>query len=155
MGVFSVFTAALCWARRRARESADTEIADSPVFAMPLAAALALSSFGSPWIYPQAPRVLWAMLGVLALGSSVLILRRLLRSEIHPLLYALIGFFFFDQLRSLTAAVEFLPRVVLLAEMFAVIVVSIWLIRRTSNLSPASPEGAWPRKLLKIADTSF
>ena len=93
LAVFSVLTACFYWTRRGARRLPAEEAAAAPLFEMPIAAALVLSLLGSRWIFPQAPRVLWAMLGTLALVPSVLILRRLMRAELHPLLYALIALF--------------------------------------------------------------
>ncbi len=150
IAVFSVLTVCLYWTRRRARRLPASETAAVPLLEMPIAAALILSLLGSRWIFPQAPRVLWAVLGALALVPSVLILRRLMRSELHPLLYALIAFFFLDQLRSVTAAVEFLPRILFLAEMLGVVGLSIWLARTAGEAPRTAPDCARSRRILKI-----
>jgi small-conductance mechanosensitive channel len=151
LAVFSVLTACFYWTRRGARRLPAEEAAAAPLFEMPIAAALVLSLLGSRWIFPQAPRVLWAMLGTLALVPSVLILRRLMRSELHPLLYALIALFFIDQLRSVTAAVEFLPRILFLAEMLAVIGISSWLVRSAGQAPRTVPDNPRSRNNQKIA----
>ena len=151
IAVFSVLAACLYWTRRRARGLPDNESGASPVFEMPLAGALILSFLGSGWIFPQAPRALWGMLGALALLPSALMLRRLVRSDLHPLLYALIACFFLDQLRSLTAAVEVLPRILFLLEMSGVVGISSWLVRAAGQAPRTAPDNPRSRKMLKIA----
>jgi small-conductance mechanosensitive channel len=120
----------------------------APVFEMPFTAALILSLLASRWIFPQAPRLLWALIGVLAFVPSVAILRRLVRSDFYAVLYALIVFFFVDQLRTVTAAVQFLPRLLFVAEMLGAMVVSGWILRSTAH-PPGSPSNQirWPRAI--------
>ncbi len=151
IAVFSVLAGCLYWTRRHARGLPDGESGASPVFEMPIAGALILSFLGGAWIFPQAPRALWAMLGALALVPSALMLRRLMRSELHPLLYALIACFFLDQLRSLTAAVELLPRILFLLEMSGVVGISFWLVRAAGQAPRTAPDNPRSRKMLKIA----
>jgi hypothetical protein len=55
----------------------------------PIAAAFLLSLFFCRWTYPQSPRLLWAILGVLALFPSAIILRRLIAPNFYPALYGL------------------------------------------------------------------
>jgi potassium-dependent mechanosensitive channel len=149
---FGILAACFYRVRRRMR-SMPLEQSDppSPVFDMPLAMALILSVLGSRWVFPQAPRVLWALLGALALAPSVLILRRLLRSELHPLLYALGACFVLDQLRSLTAAVELLPRLFFIGEMILVAGTAIWLVRSAGRAPATTPDHPGSRRLLKFA----
>ena len=151
--VFILLAAALFWTRRRTRglSAEQTGLSlTSPVFEMPIAAALILSLLASRWIYPQAPRLLWAILGALALIPSVIILRRLIRSDLYPILYALIAFFFLDQLRSVTAAVQFLPRFLLLAEMLGAMIFSLWLVRSGRRPPHSTSDQARSRKMIKI-----
>ena len=131
--LFGTLTACLYWARRRSSTLLANETAPSPVFDTPIAAALILTLLLSGWILFPVPRLLWAILGALSLAPSVLIVRRLIRPEIRPLPYALLVCFALDQLRSITAAVELLPRTVFLAEMLLVGGVALWLIRRAGN----------------------
>jgi small-conductance mechanosensitive channel len=147
--IFLALAAALFWVRRRARELP----ADEAAFAraargieMPAAAALLVTLIASRWIFPQAPRLLWALFGTLALVPSVMILRRIMASSLHPALYALTAFFFFDQLRALAAAVPFLPRVLFLSEMLAVAVLSLWLLGFFGR-----PDETRSRKAMRIA----
>jgi small-conductance mechanosensitive channel len=87
--------------------------------------------------------LLLALLGALALIPSVLIVRPRIRNEFRPVPYALLACFILDQMRSITAAVEFLPRAVFLAEMLLVAGLAAWLMRGADRLTRA--------KTLKIA----
>src|SRR5262249_51134782 len=116
LGVVSFISlaAALFWTRQRMRRLSTENSGvclTIPIFERPIAAALILSLLVSRWIYPQAPRLLWAIIGVIALIPSVSILRRLITPNLYPLLYALIVFFLTDHLRTVAAAIEFLPRI--------------------------------------------
>ncbi len=142
IALFSVFAAGFYWARRRYRVL-PTENASSPVFNSPIAAALVLSFLFSGWTLPQPPRLLLGLLGALALIPSVLIVGPRIRNEFRPVPYALLACFILDQMRSITAAVEFLPRAVFLAEMLLVAGLAAWLMRGADRLTRA--------KTLKIA----
>ena len=152
--IISVLTGALFWTRRRMRalpaEETDLSRATA-VFEIPFAAALILSLLASRWIFPQAPRLLWAMLGVLALVPSVIILRRLVSSDLYAILYALIAFFFVDQLRTITAAVEFLPRLLFLAEMLSAMLLSIWILRFTAHPARSPLNETRSRRTIRLA----
>ena len=132
LAVFALLAGALYWTRQRARRlSAESshDILRTLVFEAPIAASLLLSLLASRWIFGQAPRLLWVLLGAVALIPSVIIVGRLITPALRPLPYALIAFFFIDRLRVLAAAIPFLPRLLFLAEMFGAIVLSIWLVR--------------------------
>jgi small-conductance mechanosensitive channel len=132
LGVFAALAAALYWTRRRARRlSAESSsyILKTSVLEAPIAAALLLSLLASPWIYGRAPRLLWVLLGAVALIPSVIIVGRLITPALRPLPYGLIAFFFIDRLRLLAAAIPFLPRLLFLVEMLGAIVLSLWLVR--------------------------
>jgi small-conductance mechanosensitive channel len=151
IALFTILAGCLYWTRRRARGLPVGEPGISPVLEMPIAAALILCVLGSRWIFPQAPRVLWVIVGALALAPSVLILRRLLRSELRPLLYALIACFIVDQLRSVAAAIEFLPRMLFLFEMLGVMGISLWLVRCAGQPPRTTPDNPRSRAVLKTA----
>jgi small-conductance mechanosensitive channel len=136
MGValFGMLSALLYWARRRCCSLPVDGSISSPVFETPIAAALSLTLLLSAWILPVPPRLLSAILGALALAPSVIIVRRLIRPQLRPLPYGLLACFIFDQSRSVTAAVEFFPRTIFLAEMLLVGGLALWLLRYTSGL---------------------
>ena len=132
IAIFLAVAAILTGARRHARSlAADSRATfpESQVFEMPLAAALLVTFLLGRWIYPEAPRLLWTVLGALALIPSVIILRRFVRPHLAPLLYALIAFYMLDRLRTVAAAVPTVPRWLFAAEMVASTMFLIWLIR--------------------------
>lgn len=134
--ILAVLSGALFWTRRsiRALQAEEIDLTRvTRVFEIPIAGALILLLLSSRWIFPQAPRLLWAMLGALALIPSVIILRQLVSSHFYPVLYTLVGFFFIDQLRTVTAAVQVLPRLLFLFEMLGVAILSGWILRCTGN----------------------
>jgi small-conductance mechanosensitive channel len=152
IAIFIVLATALFWVRWRGRGLSLEESGPayaSPAFEMPIAAALLLSLIGSGWIFPQTPRLLWAILGAFALIPSVMIVRRFITSELYPTLYALMTLFFLDQLRTLAAAVQVLPRLLFMAEMLGVTVFSVWLVRAIGSQPVLN--GAASRDLIKSA----
>ena len=152
--IFIALTIALYWARRRVRSRVreDTDPAGTAlVFEMPIAAALILSILCSRWIYPQAPRLLWAMLGAAALIPSVIVFRRLLERDLYPTVYALVVLYFLDQVRTVVAAVSLLPRLLFLAEMAGAIVFLVWLVRFLGRPLRWTPETDHLSKTIRIA----
>jgi potassium-dependent mechanosensitive channel len=140
--IFALLAAALYWTRRR-MDGLSTEKSGraTPVFERPIATALILALLGSQWIYPDAPRLFWTVLGAFALIPSVIILRRIITSDLYPILYALVAFFFLDQVRILAAAVEFLPRLLFLVEMLGAMFFSLWLVRSFAWRGTSSSNG--------------
>ena len=119
------------------------------VVAYPIATALVLSLMLSRWIYPQAPRLLWAFIGAAALIPAVLVLRPLAAAYLRPLLYGVVTLFFIDQLRFLTASVELVPRLVFIAEMIGAAAFLLWFLRYTDRTStPENPHR--PSRLLRL-----
>ncbi len=128
--VVAALTAALYWLRGRVHQWLKDEPAlaeSAEIFEVPLAAALLLSILGGIRIYPDAPILLLALLGALALIPATIILRRLIERPLYPVLYALIVFYFVDQVRLVAAPLQLLPRLLLLAEMLAAGVFAAWL----------------------------
>jgi small-conductance mechanosensitive channel len=157
IAIVAALTVALFWIRRGLRAIPDREIEVCravPVFEMPIAAALILSLLAGRWIFPQAPRLLWATLGALALIPSVIILRRLVSSDLHFVLHALLAFFFFDQARSVAAAVPFLPRLLFLLEMFGTMILSLWILRFTARRPRPNSNDPRSHRALRLAGTS-
>lgn len=130
---------------------AKDEAGAAVVFETPIAAALILAFLCSHWIYPQAPRLLSGTLGAIALIPSVIVLRRLLERDLYPTLYALVVFYFVDQLRTVTAAVQFLPRLLFLGEMLGGMLFSLWLYRFMGRPTGSTLETERLRKTIKGA----
>lgn len=132
IAIFLAVAVILTWARRHTRSvAADSRATfpESQIFEMPLAGALLVTFLLARWIYPVAPRLMWAVLGALALIPSVIILRRVVRPQLSVMLYALIAFYLVDQLRTVAAAVHTAPRWLFAAEMLCSTIFLIWLMR--------------------------
>lgn len=130
--IFLVFVFILFRFRRKMRPW----IEDEPrleraftVFRLPFISGLILSIMLSSWLYPQAPRTLSAVLGALALVPGVVFLRRVLDRPFFPILYAMVVFYFVDQLRAITATLPLVTRVLFLLEILGVIIFLIWFLR--------------------------
>jgi potassium-dependent mechanosensitive channel len=107
-----VIATALHWMRRRIRKLAE-EKPDLqravPIFDLPVSTAFVLSFLISPSIYPQAPRLIQAIIGTVALIPTVVILRRLLERNSYPILNALVIMYFVGQLRVLRRTEKRMP----------------------------------------------
>jgi small-conductance mechanosensitive channel len=128
-----VLLVAIHWLDRRVRKWSEREPnlqRVAPVFNLPVSAAVALSCLFTRWsLYPQAPRLLLAIIGAAALIPTVLILRRLLERNLFPILNALVIMYFVDQLRAITASLPLLTRFLFLAQMLGAILLLVWLIQ--------------------------
>jgi small-conductance mechanosensitive channel len=119
---FVLLTGALWWARRGMDKRTSEEPAlqhASAVFAVPIHTALVLTLLLSGWMYPQAPRLLFAIIGAGALVPTALILRKLVNQRLFPLVIGLVLFYFVDQLRIVVSAHQLLSRLLFLVEMLA------------------------------------
>jgi potassium efflux system protein len=123
---------ALRWARRGIRRWVEQDPGlrrSTPVFEMPISAAIALSALLIGVIYPQAPRMLRACLGAVILIPTVILLRRLVDRRHFPILYACIGFWLVDELRLVTASLPTVGRWLLAVETLGGFLFAIWLLR--------------------------
>jgi len=82
----------------------------------PGASSLLMSLLLSPWLYDQAPRLWWSLLGMVALVPAIIVLRRLLARPLYGLINVLAAFYLLDQLRSVAAAQPLLWRLLFLTE---------------------------------------
>ena len=106
------------------------------VFAMPLATALVLSFLGASSIYPEAPRLLWAIVGLVALVPTILVLRPIVPRYLLPFLYAILAFYLVNQVRAVTASVELVPRFVFFAEMIGGALFLAWFLWSLDRKAP-------------------
>jgi potassium efflux system protein len=113
-----------------------------PLFEMPIAVSIALSMVFTPLIYPDAPRLLRAIFGIVGLIPTVILLRRLLDRRVYPVLYALIVFFLLDLIRRMSVATPLVPRGLFALEMLAGACFIIWLLR--SSRQSASGNNSYP-----------
>lgn len=142
--ILFLLVVALYWARRRVRPWVIAEPSlegIARVFNIPIAAALILAILFSAWIYPQAPRMLSAILGAAALVPTIITLRQLIDRHLYPVLNALVVFYFVDQVRAISASVPVLSRLLFLIETFGGILYLTWLIRSLKHAKV--PETKW------------
>jgi potassium-dependent mechanosensitive channel len=152
-GILIGIAAGLLWLRRRVQPRLEDTGVGCPaiVCETPMAAAFLLSMFFSRWIYPQAPRLLWAFLAAVALIPTAIILRRLIARDLYPALYALGAFYLVDQVRAVLVAEELVARLLLLGETLGFIAFLVWLLRSVDRLSTQNTSFGRLRKIIKIA----
>ena len=146
--VLLLLVGGLYWARRRVQPfvAAESSLEGvSRVFKIPIATALVLSILMSGWIYPQAPRLLTALIGAAALVPTIIVLRQLVERHLFPVLNALVVFYFWDQLRAISAALPVVTRVLFLLEMLGGLVFAVWLNRsgRLARVSEVERDLFW------------
>ncbi|MBN9415521.1 MAG: mechanosensitive ion channel [Candidatus Eremiobacteraeota bacterium] len=129
---FLVFYLLLSRARSwvQTKESAEGNTADfTPammILQSPIATAVLLSVMATRNLDPSAPRLLVASLGAIALIPAIALMRRLVEPYLWPILNALVGFYFVDQLRAITVTIPLLARLLLLLEGLAGLVFLAW-----------------------------
>jgi len=146
--VFFVLIIALYWVRRRAATWTVEEPSATRALRIlnaPIATALLLSILVGGWIYPEAPRLFWALLGTAALFPAVLILRQLLEHSLWPVLNALVVFYFVDRLRMIAAALPLLSRLLFILELLVGSLFFIWLLNpaRLKTVPAADRDRLW------------
>jgi potassium-dependent mechanosensitive channel len=114
--------------RKLAKEKPELERA-LPVLDLPISTAFVLTVMCSPLIYPQAPRLMQAVLGSLTLIPTVAILRRLLDRSLSAVLYWIVIMYFVDQLRVIVVSLPELARFLFLAQMLGGTLFLFWLLR--------------------------
>jgi len=150
-GLIVAVFAALLYRARASLKQTPLERAAAAAVEMPVPVALMLSIVFGRLIYPDAPRLLWAALVSLALIPGVMVLRRLINGNLRPVFYALVVFFFVDQARALTAAVELLPRLLFLAEMLGLAAFLAWLLYALGRRPRASGGSDRSRRTIRVA----
>ena len=135
--------------RELARTKPDLQRA-LPILDLPVSTAFVLSVLGSPLIYPQAPRLLQALLGSLALIPTMAILRRLLDRSLAPILYWLVIMYFLDQLRLLVASLPDLARLLFLVQMLGGSLFLFWLLRSRHLRKPTAGTSARLTRAMRV-----
>lgn len=145
---------ALYWARHRVRPLVLAEPSlegVARVFSVPIATGLVLSILISGWIYPQAPRILNAVLGAAALIPTIVILRKLVERPLFPILNALVVFYLMDLLRTISTALPLGARLLFLAEMLGGIIFLAWFIKSKRLSEIPDTDRHWLWTILRIA----
>ena len=127
--VFVLFAGTLLYLRRWIRPlvEADPHLQQpAAVFHLPVSTALVLALLANSRIYPQTPQILSAIFGAIALVPAVVIARRLFARTLYPMLYALVVFFFTDQLRAVAEGAPSVARPLFLVEMLGGAVFFLW-----------------------------
>ncbi len=117
-----ILIATLYWIRTLIckRAEADSNLRDAErIFGAPLSTAMLLALVASNWLYPPAEsgRLLWSIIGAIALVPTVIIVRRLVSPDVMPLLYAMVVAYIVDQVRNALTIDGSLARFLLLGEM--------------------------------------
>ena len=145
---------ALYWARHRVRPLVLAEPSlegVARVFSVPIATGLVLSILISGWIYPQAPRILNAIVGAAALIPTIVILRKLVERPLFPILNALVVFYLMDLLRTISTALPLAARLLFLVEMLGGMIFLAWFIKSKRLSEIPDTERNWLWTILRIA----
>ncbi len=132
--LFILLTASLYWARSRMRPRVKQEPkleTAAQIFELPFVTALILSVVVSRWFYPEAPRLLSAVIWAAALLPVVILLRRLVERPLFIFLNILVVLYFIDRLREILVGQPIVARVVFLTEMLGAILFLVWFLRST------------------------
>jgi small-conductance mechanosensitive channel len=151
--LFLVLAVALFVARGalRVRPPDDPEVRQAAiVFELPLATALVLALFVGGWIYPLPPTLLLAIFGAIAIPPTVVILRRLLEPDLHPVVYALVVAYFVDHVRLVVASSSWTGRLLFLAELVAGIAFLVWLLRSEKLHGQSGGMRAIVKRVLRV-----
>ena len=127
-----LIAAMLHWMRRRIRKLAQEkpELQRAlPILDLPVSTAFALSILIMPLVYPQAPRLIQALMGTVVLIPTVAVLRRLLRPASYPILNALVILYFVGIARVLAASLPVLARFIFLGQVLGAAVFLVWVLR--------------------------
>jgi small-conductance mechanosensitive channel len=101
------------------------------IFNLPLATAILIALLATGFFYPQAPRLLWAVVGAAALIPAIIIIRHLVEPALYPVLYAIVIAYFVDRVRYISTPGDLLSRFLLIFEMVAGSLFLLWLLRST------------------------
>jgi potassium efflux system protein len=122
------------------------------IFQMPLASAIVATLPAVRWFFPEAPRLLMALLGATLLVPAILLLRRVVFRPVIPLLNALAAFYVLGLIVSVTGSVPALSRALFLLNMVAGVALVVHFLWRTPR-SESFPHFAETRhyKVIRFA----
>ena len=149
--LFALLAVGLYWIRNAIRSHAEEEATlhhAARVFDVPLATALLLAILVTRWLYPQAPPLLLAFAGAIALIPAIIIVRRLIDPANFSLLYAAVIAYFVDQLRYVVRPAGILSRLLFVLELLAA---SIFLLTAICSKRPAGRLRQFTRIYLDVA----
>jgi potassium efflux system protein len=116
------------------------------IYDMPVLSGLLVALFFSNLFYPRPPRALWVIISALAAVPVMVFARRVIDSGLYPLLYAIVGFYLADRLRSLFAPLPGASRLMFLIEGVLITGFIFWTLhisRRELNAPKWAQLSAW------------
>jgi len=123
--LLAVLVMGFVWMRNTIRAKTKEEPAlehTGRVLEVPLATALLLALLATPVLYPEAPRLLVAVIGAIALVPAVVVIRRLIDPANYSILYATVIAYLVDRVRHVTEPSGVLARMLFIAELLAICV---------------------------------
>ncbi len=109
------------------------------IFDMPIVSAMLIAMFFSTWFYPNPPKALWIMIGILVAVPLMIFARRVVDSRFYPFLYAGVGFYLADRVRALFSPLPGVSRIMLLIEALAVMLFILVSLRRSGRALDQAP----------------
>jgi small-conductance mechanosensitive channel len=129
---FGALCVALLIARSKVRVLGETNTGlrrASRVYEMPFLSAMLIALLFSAWFYPRPPRALWLAISVLGTIPVLLFARRVIEAHLYPILYAIVGFYLVDKLRTLFTPLPGVARMMFLAETVFLILFLLWTLQ--------------------------
>jgi small-conductance mechanosensitive channel len=122
------------------------------VFNAPVATALLVASFLGYWFYSDPPQLLPKLLSLIGIFATLIVVRRLIGSHLYPLLYALTGFYFLEEIRTILAVSAPIARLVFVVELLGLLFFSLWFyLHSRADPSEEHPASRTWRILHKLA----
>ena len=150
--VLVLLVAGLYWIRGTIKAEAEKETAlvhAARIFDWPVATGMLLALLVTGWLYPDPPRLLWAIAGAVALIPAVFIIRRLIDPGNYSLLYATVIAYFVDQLRFVLMPAGILSRYLFIFELLAA-ATFLLVALHAKQLCPSGHESDRLKKLTRI-----
>ena len=150
--ILALLLAGFFWIRSTIKSESEKQAAlvhAAQVFDVPVATGVLLALLLTAWLYPDAPRLLWAGVGAIALIPAIIIIRRLIEPANFCLLYATVIAYFVDQLRYVLMPAGILSRFLFIFELLAA---SIFLLAtlHSNSLRGSGQESSRLKRLTRI-----
>ena len=120
------------------------------LFERPIAMAALIALLATPWVYPNAPKLLLDFMGLLLIIPLLRVMWILLDKSIRPAAYALALLYLVDQLRELISGAFIAERLLFGLQVIAALAGLLWMLR-PSRLGALSSSGPWFRALGVVA----
>lgn len=121
------------------------------IFELPFVSAVVLALFVGPFLFPQAPELLSALMSFILVILIFFLIKRLVEKQHYAILIATVVLFILQDLKTLTVLVPLLYRVLFLTQMLGAIVFLIWLARSNHLVETAGIKGNHNRVIKKVS----